>query len=125
MSVDYINIETPHLAAVQAAPHDLAWYLVLAAPGYFILANSLAYVAFRIDKHRARAGSWRISETTLLLLALAGGSVGAKIGQHRFHHKTHKQPFRSLLNLVLVAQGGALIWFTGLLLGGLAQGGVH
>lgn len=66
--------------------------------------NAAAFLAFAFDKRRARSGGWRVPEATLLKLAMAGGSVGAKLAQHRLRHKTRKQPFRRQLNLVCTAQ---------------------
>jgi uncharacterized membrane protein YsdA (DUF1294 family) len=68
---------------------------------YLLIANLLSYLAFAIDKRRAARGEWRISEQTLLLLALLGGGIGAKLAQHRFRHKTRKQPFRTFLNMAV------------------------
>ena len=80
---------------ITPAPTPLLFALI----GYGLLANALAFVAFRIDKGRAQNGDWRIPEKTLLLLAAAGGWVGAKFGQHLYNHKTHKPPFGLVLNL--------------------------
>jgi len=42
-------------------------------------------------KWKAKQGSWRISEATLLILAVIGGSIGALLGMKVWHHKTqHK-----------------------------------
>jgi uncharacterized membrane protein YsdA (DUF1294 family) len=67
----------------------------------FGLMNLLAFGFFGWDKHRARTGGWRVPERTLLSLALFGGSVGAKLAQRRFRHKTRKQPFAAYLNAIL------------------------
>ncbi|PZQ95515.1 MAG: DUF1294 domain-containing protein [Cereibacter sphaeroides] len=77
---------------------------LLAVVLYLLLANGLAWLAFGIDKKRAEAGEQRIPETTLLILAIFGGWPGAKLAQHRFRHKTRKQPFRTLLNGIGVVQ---------------------
>lgn len=63
--------------------------------------NLTAFLAFGWDKHCARNTMWRVPEANLLMLAFVGGSVGAKLAQHYFRHKTRKQPFRRLLNLIL------------------------
>jgi uncharacterized membrane protein YsdA (DUF1294 family) len=63
----------------------------------FIAMNFLAFAAFGIDKAKAEAGRRRISEGTLLMLALLGGSPGAYAGRAAFRHKTRKQPFSSEL----------------------------
>jgi Protein of unknown function (DUF1294) len=42
---------------------------------YLFLINAATYVAFWIDKSRARQGGYRISESPLLTLSFLGGSV--------------------------------------------------
>lgn len=83
----------------------------------FAAINLAAFLAFGIDKARARAGLWRIQESTLLGLALLGGSIGAWGGRRTFRHKTRKQPFNSaLLSITLlqvVAAGLGLGWWAG------------
>ena len=66
------------------------------------LAELAAFGLFWFDKNRARDHGWRVRETTLLLMSLFGG-VGAWMGQHLLRHKTRKEPFRTLLGLVIVA----------------------
>lgn len=78
---------------------------------WLAVTNLVAFAAFGLDKRLAQAGSWRISESTLLGLALVGGSVGAIGAQHLFRHKTRKEPFRSTLyGIVLLQIGGLCVW---------------
>jgi uncharacterized membrane protein YsdA (DUF1294 family) len=70
--------------------------------------NLIAFAAFGIDKDRAKQGEWRIKESTLLGLALIGGTVGAYAGRKAFRHKTRKQPFSGLLHMIAVMQLAAL-----------------
>lgn len=70
--------------------------------------NTLTFGAFGLDKHRARSGARRISERTLLALALLGGTPGAYAARRAFRHKTRKQPFSALLHLILAGQGLAV-----------------
>lgn len=72
---------------------DLILLLLLAG-------NLIAFLLFWLDKVRARAGGWRISERTLLTVA-ALGALGAWMGQHILRHKTRKQPFATWLGLIL------------------------
>lgn len=76
---------------------------------YFAAINLLTYLAFRSDKARAVAGQWRHPESRLLSLAMFGGWLGAKLAQRRYRHKTRKQPFRTLLNLVPVVWIGLFL----------------
>lgn len=63
--------------------------------------NLLTYVAFARDKKLAQqSGVSRIPEAQLLRLAAIGGVIGAKLAQNTFRHKTRKQPFASILNIV-------------------------
>ena len=86
---------------------------------YLVLVNLWSYWAFRADKQRATIGDWRIPESRLLALALMGGWAGAKIGQRRFRHKTRKQPFGTLLNIV------PIVWVMGIMLMTLAAGPIR
>ena len=81
----------------------------------FIALNLLAFAMFGIDKAKARVGAWRVAETTLLMLAFLGGTLGAYAGRAVFRHKTRKQPFNSSLFAIAVLQvlglGGLIGWW--------------
>ena len=77
---------------------------------YLILVNIIAFAAFGIDKRKAVKHKYRISEATLLGLALIGGSAGALAGMHLFHHKTKKLLFRAV-PMLLADQIALLIIF--------------
>ena len=84
----------------------------------FLALNLLTFTLFGIDKAKARVGAWRVAESTLLMLAFVGGTLGAYAGRAVFRHKTRKQPFNSNLFAIAVVQVlglGALIgwWITG------------
>ena len=72
---------------------------------WLLLANLMAFMLFGFDKRRAVRGMARIRERTLLLWALAGGTLGAFAARHLFRHKTRKQPFTRWLWLIAAAQG--------------------
>ena len=55
-------------------------------------------------KVKAKQGSWRISEATLLILAVIGGSIGALLGMKIWHHKTMHKKFKYGLPLILLVQ---------------------
>lgn len=80
-----------------------------------IAMNFFAFAAFGIDKGRAERGAWRVSESTLLLLAFLGGTFGAYAGRSLFRHKTRKQPFNSELFRIAMLQalaiGAGVGWF--------------
>ena len=63
--------------------------------------NLISFALYGIDKLKAKAGAWRISEATLLLAALLG-PVGAMLGMELFRHKTKHAKFKILVPLFLV-----------------------
>lgn len=75
---------------------------------YVIAINFAAFAAFGVDKMLAEAGRWRISEATLLSLALFGGTPGAYAGRQLFRHKTRKQPFSTELHRTAAMQVAVL-----------------
>lgn len=74
----------------------------MAIATYLVVVNLITFATYGIDKSRARLGEWRISEKTLIVLALLGGSLGAFLGMRVFHHKTRKPLFRVFIPLLLV-----------------------
>ena len=71
---------------------------------YLIIINIVAFLAMFIDKKKAEKDRWRIKESTLLILALAGGSIGAIAGMYVFHHKTQKPRFFLGIPIIIVLQ---------------------
>lgn len=77
-----------------------------------IAVNFCAFAAFGIDKAKAEAGAWRISEAALLNLAFFGGTAGAYAGRALFRHKTRKQPFSGQLHTIAAFQLVAAVFLT-------------
>lgn len=71
---------------------------------YLIVINIVTFLVYGIDKWKAKQGSWRISEATLLILAVIGGSIGALLGMRVWHHKTMHKKFKYGLPLILLVQ---------------------
>ena len=72
---------------------------------YYLLAiNSVAFIMYGIDKYKAKKAKWRISEATLLLLAVLGGSIGAWMGMKVWHHKTMHKKFKYGIPAILLIQ---------------------
>lgn len=89
------------------------WLLIAA----LIALNLYAFGLFAWDKRAARLGRRRISENMLLGVALAGGSLGARLAQQWLRHKSSKRSFVWRLNaiivvhLVLIAGVVWAVWF--------------
>jgi uncharacterized membrane protein YsdA (DUF1294 family) len=71
---------------------------------YLIIINIVTFLVYGIDKWKAKQGSWRISEATLLMLAVIGGTIGILLGMQVWRHKTMHLKFKYELPLILVAQ---------------------
>jgi uncharacterized membrane protein YsdA (DUF1294 family) len=108
-------------ATAFAIPAFIAVYLVAAllwrvpnwAAGVYVTGSALAFVLYAVDKSAAAAGTWRISESTLLVVGLMGGWPGAIIAQQVLRHKSSKASFRSVFwASVLLNVAGFLIVFS-------------
>ena len=69
---------------------------------YFVCVNVLTFFVYGIDKWKARQGKWRISEATLLLFAVSGGSIGAWLGMRVWRHKTMHKKFKYGIPAILM-----------------------
>lgn len=78
---------------------------------YLLFVNVIAFVAYGVDKYKAKRGMWRIKESTLLLLAAVGGAAGAYAGMKVFRHKTRHTSFRIVVPLCLAAWIIAIWYF--------------
>lgn len=78
----------------------------------FVLVMSvITFIVFGVDKWKARNDKWRTPESTLFLLAIFGGSIGALLGMQIWRHKTQHWSFRLGIPLILMLQAAALIWY--------------
>lgn len=72
---------------------------------YLAVTNVVTFLVYGIDKWKARHHRWRIPESTLLGLALLGGSIGAYLGMRVWHHKTMHKKFQFGVPAILLLQG--------------------
>lgn len=72
------------------------------------ILNVITFLVYGIDKWKAKKEKWRIPESTLLLLAVVGGSIGALLGMKVWHHKTMHKKFKYGIPLIIVLQIGVL-----------------
>lgn len=78
---------------------------------YFLGINLAGFVAFAIDKSRARRNAWRTPEATLFLFAIFGGSIGSLLGMYTFRHKTQKPKFYIGIPVILGIQILVTLYF--------------
>lgn len=91
-------------ASVIIAKLPLAVFLL------YLLASVVTYLAYAFDKSAAIQGQWRIQESTLHLLALAGGWPGALVAQRLLRHKSRKQSFQIVFWVTIAFNCTALSW---------------
>lgn len=77
---------------------------------YLLLINAAAFGLMLADKRRAQKKRWRIRESTLMLSAALGGSVGALAGMYCFRHKTRHLKFTLGIPAILALQAGIAVW---------------
>ena len=71
---------------------------------YLLAINIASFFLYGIDKYKAKKGRWRISEATLLLMAVVGGSIGAWTGMRLWHHKTMHKKFKYGIPVIIILQ---------------------
>lgn len=81
-------------------------YIILA---YFVIITIVAFALMGIDKKKAKKGAFRISEASLFVTALLGGSIGSVAGMLVFHHKTQHWYFQAFMPLIGFVQMIGLI----------------
>ena len=70
---------------------------------YYLLAiNIITFIIYGIDKYKSIKHKYRISENTLIILAILGGTIGAFFGMIIFHHKTKKKKVIITIPIILL-----------------------
>lgn len=77
------------------------FYAVLA---YLAVINTVSAIVTIIDKRRAKKEQWRISEKTLIVIAVLGGSFFEYITMLLIRHKTQHTKFMIGLPLIIFFQ---------------------
>lgn len=67
---------------------DIKKIVLLSYLGYLVLLSIITFIAYHSDKQKAKKGSYRTKEKTLLLLSFLGGAFGGYPAMLIFRHKT-------------------------------------
>ncbi|SCX80603.1 cold shock and DUF1294 domain-containing protein [Desulfoluna spongiiphila] len=78
----------------------------------YLGASIVTFLAYGIDKSKAKNGRWRTQESTLHFFSVIGGWPGALIAQQKFNHKTTKESFRFEFWFTVVLNCAGFFWFT-------------
>lgn len=105
-------------ASLFALPAFLLVYLAVAViwgvPGWvaalYAGASVVCALVYAIDKSAAKAGRWRVSESTLHTLSLVGGWPGALVAQQVLRHKSNKATFRAAFWATVVANVAGFVF---------------
>ena len=77
---------------------------------YLLIVNAAAFLLMLVDKIKAKKNRWRIKESTLMLWAAIGGSIGALAGMYTFRHKTLHRKFTIGIPAILALQIAAVVY---------------
>ena len=77
-------------------------FLIPAA--YLVVVNVVTFALYAYDKWCAQHDKWRVRESTLLIWAAIGGSIGAVAAMEIFRHKTLHLKFKFGVPLLFFLQ---------------------
>ncbi|MGQ7354229.1 DUF1294 domain-containing protein [Streptococcus suis] len=77
---------------------------------FLMIWNLVVFLVYGLDKGKARKGSYRISEKTLLLMTYVGGGLGAWAGGTHFRHKTQKKYFQLAWAIGVLIDAVIMYW---------------
>ena len=79
---------------------------------YLLIINTVAFITSAYDKHVSRLNGRvrRISEKTLILMAVLGGSIGLYVSMYTLRHKTKHIKFTLGVPLIIILQLAAVVF---------------
>lgn len=87
----------PPALALHQRGWDFRW-----VGAYALVISAVSYGSYALDKRRARAREWRISEAGLHVTELLGGWPGAFLAQRRLRHKCSKGSYQVMFWLIVL-----------------------
>ena len=76
----------------------------------YLVLGIITFIAYAIDKSAAQNNEWRTKESTLHLLSLMGGWLGALVAQNKLRHKSKKEEFQTVFLATVILNCGAFGW---------------
>ena len=90
---------------------SILWKPPLVLAAIYVGASAATFLAYALDKSAAERGAWRTPESTLHLLAFAGGWPGALLAQQFLRHKSTKAEFRAVFWGTVILNVAGLVLF--------------
>lgn len=81
---------------------------------YLFVINMVTLFVSWADKKLAQIQGIRVPETTLITLAIIGGSLGLLCSMYLFHHKTKKPKFSVGVPVIIILQLALIFIFLNL-----------
>lgn len=78
---------------------------------YIVIINLMGFISMWLDKKKAIKHQYRISEKTLFILAILGGTIGSILGMKRFRHKTKHWYFKYGMPFILSIQFILIVFY--------------
>ena len=69
-------------------PLNTKTIIIIAYASWLVLLSIITFIAYGVDKNKAKKGKYRTKEKTLLLLSFFGGAFGGFPAMLIFRHKT-------------------------------------
>jgi uncharacterized membrane protein YsdA (DUF1294 family) len=84
------------------------WIAALWIAAWYLLISVVTFIAYGIDKRKARLSKWRVKEQTLHIMEMLGGWPGGFIAQRVFRHKWKKTKYLVVFYAIVTVH--VLIW---------------
>ncbi|MCF2946809.1 cold shock and DUF1294 domain-containing protein [Paraglaciecola aquimarina] len=78
--------------------------------GWYVVMSLITFIVYAWDKSAAQRGGWRTKESTLHLLSLIGGWLGARLAQAKLRHKSSKKEFKRIYWVTVMLNVAGVFW---------------
>lgn len=76
----------------------------------YLILGVITFIAYAIDKSAAQKNEWRTKESTLHVLSLMGGWLGALLAHKKLRHKSKKEEFQTIFWMTVLLNCGTFGW---------------
>ena len=76
----------------------------------YLLLGVITFITYAVDKSAAQNNQWRTQESTLHIMSIMGGWLGALLAQKKLRHKSKKAEFQSVFWVTVILNCSAFGW---------------